>query len=281
MILLFVFINTIRTRVFHSDLGGGNIEFFVILYLTFFFATAVHMKTRKIVRTLLEGDLKVKKADKGKKGKKAAPAHRLEEDDDDNHEGSSLLHRELDDNHAKEHRKLFWFGKPGFIARSVQFTVLVMALLMPLYFQYFRPLWHNSYNPGEELTLTVSALLPMFIILFVYMPRILPGYVFATSIGEMFNEEAMEEATWKTPSYIAEHGVHKHEHHHDHAAVIHAEHGGGHGHGKGGHGHGGGHGGGGHDDGHGDGDAHGSARSGHSEPKKRSTSRDRGHKDHH
>jgi len=115
----------------------------------------------------------------------------------------------------------------------------MMAMLFPIYMDYFAEKWSHI-DKGEEFTLTVATLLPMAIILFIYLPWILPNFVFTTSIGEMYNEEAMKEAVWKTESYIAEHGAHKHKHSHDIAAVIKSEHEGhgeGHGHGGGGHGH--------------------------------------------
>lgn len=275
---MFIALNTVRAAVFTGDAGGGAIEYLTMVYITFFFATALYMKMRKILKTLLEKEFtgSQKRASRAAASASTSAGHtrslRDHEGSDDEHAAAqhALLHGDDDDNVAKEHKKLFWFGKPGFVSRSVQFITLMIALLMPLYITYFSVHWAHDVDTGEEFTLTVATLLPMFIIVFVYLPWILPNYVFCTSIGEMYNEEAMKEAIFKTQSYIAEHGVHKHKHHHDHAAVIKSEHHGHGGHGHGGHGghddhgdHGGGHGGGHGGDDHGDHGGHGGGHGDH------------------
>lgn len=196
--------DTVRATYWGEDSYGGAIEYMAGAYIAFLISLAIFFKMSSIFKAVLLMEFNASQVishDPDQKGFKPKGAVTAEDDEEHGHGGhkKSKKEKEADSVALNRHKALFWMGKPAFMARCIQFVTLTIAITLPSYLQYFAAKWSQS---GAPRYLHVVALFPAFVVVFVFLPSILPNYIFATSIGELSRSGAIGEALAKTPSIM-------------------------------------------------------------------------------
>eukprot|EP00697_Spironema_sp_BW2_P011530 gnl/Spiro4/27247_TR13549_c0_g1_i1.p1 gnl/Spiro4/27247_TR13549_c0_g1~~gnl/Spiro4/27247_TR13549_c0_g1_i1.p1 ORF type:complete len:733 (-),score=230.39 gnl/Spiro4/27247_TR13549_c0_g1_i1:23-2191(-) len=193
-----VFLNTLRTRLVDVDAWHGALMFFVLEYGVLAFAVLLAAKCRRIVEDLLvviESHVD-----------DHVSTHAVHQEDGNSHHaaesaGSGLSEDEMDPTayfkkgESRQHA-LFWFGNPNFILISIQFVVLLQAILVSMYIGFLSRnslyLYFNEFVWVHRLLLHALAITPFVIVNFFLLPWLMPNFIFSRSIGHIINWKALK-----------------------------------------------------------------------------------------
>jgi len=156
-----------------------------------------------------------------------------EEEEEEDEEEEELMFGDTPEFHtgstfwgvSTPHQKLFPFNNPAIVLRSIQFCVLLLAILEPLYiFELWQTVMHAP--TGAEWFIHCTMIISPIFLCFIVVPNTLPRFVLAASVASMSRPALIKETIEKIEKekrkeerekarQLEEQEAEQHEHDHD------------------------------------------------------------------